>query len=281
MHYKKLQRRAILLVFFTAFFMVNQKVLSEPDLNVKRFDLSEDMYARQIQPGVFVITHKFPWPANSMIVEMEDSSIIMVDTPYTPEATKKLIDWLKSQLGERKIIEINTGFHYDNLGGNSYLIECGIPVYGADMTARLLQERGEKMRAMTLEWLKTPENKSYYEVYKNLKYSAPTHQFELNKGLELKFGNEIVKVYYPGPSHSPDNLVVYFPARKILDGGCMIIGWDKVGNTSDADMTQWPESVRRLSQFDFDILVPGHGDRLDPGLLEHTLNLLTHYQKQQ
>jgi len=60
-----------------------------------------------------------------------------------------------------------------------------------------------------------------------------------------------------------------------LFGGCMIIGWDEVGNTTDADMEAWPDSVRKLAQFDFDVLVPGHGERLAPGLLEHTINLLT------
>jgi len=55
----------------------------------------------------------------------------------------------------------------------------------------------------------------------------------------------------------------------------MIIGWDEVGNTTDADMEAWPDSVRKLAQFDFDVLVPGHGERLAPGLLEHTINLLT------
>jgi hypothetical protein len=76
-----------------------------------------------------------------------------------------------------------------------------------------------------------------------------------------------------------ENMVVYFPSRKILFGGCMIIGMDSVGNTSDADLAMWPESVRDLSQFDFAMLVPGHGDRLDPGLLEHTLDLLADFQQ--
>ena len=59
----------------------------------------------------------------------------------------------------------------------------------------------------------------------------------------------------------------------------MIIGMDRVGNTSDADVAAWPESVRDLSRFDFEILVPGHGDRLDPGLLEHAIDLLADYQE--
>ena len=243
-----------------------------------RFDIGEDLYVRQVQDGVFIITHSFPWPGNSMIVEMKSSDLVLVDTPYTPEATREVLDWVKAQMGEREITAINTGFHYDNLGGNSYLIDEGIPVYGSELTATLLAQRGEDMRAMTLDWLQAPRYRRYYEAHAALVYAAPTHLFDLEEGLQLKFGDEVVQVYYPGPSHAPDNVVVYFPSRKLLFGTCMIIGEDKVGNTSDADMAAWPESVRDLSRFDFNMLVPGHGDRLDPGLLEHTLDLLTSMQ---
>jgi len=251
---------------------------TDPD-SYERYDISEDLYVRRVAEGVFVITHSFPWAGNSMIVEMESSDLILVDTPYTPEATRDLLEWVETRLGERKVTAINTGFHYDNLGGNRYLVEQGIPVYGSELTARLLEERGEGMRAMTLDWLQAPRYQRYREAHQNLPYVAPMHLFDLSEGLLLEFGDKVVQVYHPGPSHSPDNVVVYFPSREILFGGCMIIGMDRVGNTSDANLAAWPESVRDLSRFDFDILVPGHGDRLDPGLLEHTIDLLVDYQE--
>jgi glyoxylase-like metal-dependent hydrolase (beta-lactamase superfamily II) len=253
-------------------------VAGEPG-SYERFDISEDLHVRKVQEGVFVITHAFPWPGNSMIVEMTPSDLVLVDTPYTPEATRDVLAWVEAQLGEREITAINTGYHYDNLGGNSTLIAQGIPVYGSELTAELLEERGEEVRAMTLDWLQAPQYQRYREAHESLPYIAPTHLFDLHEGLQLEFGDEIVQVYYPGPSHAADNVVVYFPGRKILFGGCMIIGWDSVGNTSDADLDTWPDSVRNLSQFDFDLLVPGHGDRLDPGLLEHTIDLLTAFRE--
>jgi metallo-beta-lactamase class B len=255
------------------------QAVSQPSDLYERFDIDEDLYVRKVQDGLFIITHSFPWPGNSMIVEMKNSNLVLVDTPYTPEATQEVLDWVETQLGEREITAINTGFHYDNLGGNSYLIEQGIPVYGSELTVALLEERGEEMRSITLDWLQAPQYQRYYEAHKELAYIAPTHLFKLEEGLTLEFGDEIVQVYYPGPSHSPDNVVVYFPSRKILFGTCMIIGMDDVGNTSDADLDAWPDSVRDLARFDFDFLVPGHGNRLDPGLLKHTINLLINYRE--
>ncbi|MGC9393931.1 MAG: MBL fold metallo-hydrolase [Anaerolineae bacterium] len=247
----------------------------------ERIDLAEDLYLRETQAGVYVITHAFPWPGNSMLVEMADGGpsgnglLVLVDTPYTPEATQTVLEWAEKQFGKRDVVAINTGYHYDNLGGNAYLLEQGIPVCGADLTVQLLAERGEAMRAMTLDWLKAPQDKAYYDAHEALPYVAPDHTFALDEGLQLEFGDETVEVYFPGPTHAPDNVVVYFPSRKLLFGGCMIIGGDKLGNTADADMAVWPDSVRNLARFDVDIVVPGHGERLDPQLISHTVEILS------
>jgi metallo-beta-lactamase class B len=53
----------------------------------------------------------------------------------------------------------------------------------------------------------------------------------------------------------------------------MILGGD-LGNTADADMAAWPDAIRQLLPLPVDVVVPGHGDRLDPGLVQHTLDVL-------
>ena len=54
----------------------------------------------------------------------------------------------------------------------------------------------------------------------------------------------------------------------------MILSGDAVGNTADADMAAWPSAIRKLQGLSVDVVVPGHGDRLDPGLIQHTLDVL-------
>jgi glyoxylase-like metal-dependent hydrolase (beta-lactamase superfamily II) len=247
--------------------------------SVPRIAITEDLYVREVREGVLVITHSFPWAANSLLVEMESGDLVLVDTPYTPEAAQNLLDWIEAQYGTRAITAINTGHHCDNLGGNSCLIEQGIPVYGSSMTARLIAERGDAMRENILDMLQAPKYRRYCEAHQMLLYVPPTHLFTLAEGLDLRFGDESVRVFFPGPSHSPDNVVVHFPSRRVLFGGCMIIGWNGVGNTADADMQAWPHSVRKLFGIDVDLVVPGHGDRLDPGLLAHTIDLLAEHRE--
>jgi metallo-beta-lactamase class B len=238
-------------------------------------DLSEGLYLRQIRKEVFVVTHAFPWPANSLIVEMTNSDLVLVGTPYTPAAMTEVLNWIAGRFGHRKIIAINPGYHVDNLGGNSALIEHGITVYGSDLTAQLLKERGEQTRQVMLGMLTGVANERYYKAQAEIPYVAPSQLFPIAQGLKLSFGEDELEVYYPGPSQAPDKVVAYFPGQKVLFGSCMILGGDQIGNTSDADLKNWPEAVRKLKQFDAEVVVPGHGDRLDAGLIEHTIALLT------
>jgi len=150
--------------------------------SVSRISINADLYVRRLQDGVLVITHSFPWAANSLVVEMENSDLVKV--------TKDLLTWIALQYGNREISAINTGFHCDNLGGDGY-------------------------------W---PQS-----------LSGSTR--------------------------------------------CMIIGWNGVGNTSDANLDAWPESLRNLLRFDVDVVVPGHGERLDVGLFRHTMELLELHRK--
>ncbi len=240
-----------------------------------RIDLSDELYLRQIRKDVFVVTHAFPWPANSLIVEMANSDLVLVGTPYTPDAMNEVLAWITGHFGKRKIVAINTGYHVDNLGGNSALIKQGIPIYGSDLTDQLLRERGEQTRQVLLGMLAGAANERYYKAQAEIPYAPPTELFPIARGLTLSFGDEQVKVYYPGPSQAPDKVVVFFPGKKVLFGGCMVLGGDQIGNISDADLKNWPEAVRKLKQFEAEVVVPGHGDRLDPGLIDHTLALLT------
>jgi glyoxylase-like metal-dependent hydrolase (beta-lactamase superfamily II) len=82
-----------------------------------------------------------------------------------------------------------------------------------------------------------------------------------------------------GRDQAPDKVVVYFPSKRILFGGCMVVGRERLGNVAEADREQWSQALHKLARFDATIVVPGHGDRTDPGLLQHTIDLLATWEK--
>ena len=259
---------------------VHSVVNSVPDsgkataTNGERKQIATDLYVRQLRADVLLVTHEFPWPGNSLVVEMANSDLVIVGSPYTPSAMADVLTWLDAHRGQRRIVAINTGYHVDNLGGNNALIERGIPVYGSDLTARLLSERGEHTRKLVLSMLGTKPGDRYFDAHVSVPYVPPTHLFPIAQGLTLTIGSERVVAYYPGPSQAPDKVVVYFPSKRVLFGGCMILGGDRLGNTAEADLNEWSRAMRKLGQFEVSIVVPGHGDRMDPGLIQHTVDVL-------
>jgi len=115
-----------------------QQQTSEKEILSGPVDITEELSVKMIRKGIWLVIHKFPLGANSLVVEMKDSTLLLVDTPWTPDATEQLLRWFTKKLGQHKIIVINTGSHWDNLGGNDYLVKHQIPVYGSDVTVKLV-----------------------------------------------------------------------------------------------------------------------------------------------
>ena len=100
------------------------------------------------------------------------------------------------------------------------------------------------------------------------------HTFPEREGMTLTIAGETVRVVHPGPGHTADNLVVHFPRRDLLFGGCMIKNGDSIGFIGDADLDHWEASVRAVEPLTARVVVPGHGPIGGPELLANTIRLV-------
>jgi glyoxylase-like metal-dependent hydrolase (beta-lactamase superfamily II) len=86
-----------------------------------------------------------------------------------------------------------------------------------------------------------------------------------------------LEVFYPGPAHSRDNVVVWLPGQRVLFGTCAVraAGTTALGNVADADVAEWPASIRRVLERypQAEVVVPGHGEVGGVELLRHTITL--------
>ncbi|MGE5430875.1 MAG: subclass B1 metallo-beta-lactamase [Syntrophomonadaceae bacterium] len=237
-----------------------------------------EMVIKEIDAEAFLVTHTFPWPANSLVLKFKKNNFLLIDTPYTDEATERLVEFLKKNTrGKIKISAINTHFHVDNLGGNGYLRKIHAGVYGSDLTVKLLKERG--LGKGMLESMKNLPNDRYYTYYKNKELTAPRKVFPVEKGLKLTFGKDTVEVWYPGAGHTPDNVVVYYPEKKILFGGCILKAMESSskGNLGDADVHAWKGSVEKLLEKypEAKLVIPGHGSMGGIEIIRHTIDIVS------
>lgn len=226
----------------------------------------------------------FPWGSNGMFILLPDRQGLLINTPCETTGTEALLDWIEKSFGRLKLTAIVTGFHQDNLGGDEVLLSKNIPIYGADLTVELVKEKGAELKNVILNSVSSEENKRYYDAYKSLNLIPPNKTFPIKEGMELKFGDEVFEVYFPGESHTIDNTVVYLRKRKILFGGCMIKGleFDNPGFTGYANMTAWPVSVEKVKEKfpDCRIVIPGHGTEGGKELLPHMIKVLNDWNKE-
>ncbi len=174
------------------------------------------------------------------LVVVINNDAYLIDTPFTAQDTEKLVKWFEER-GYTIKGSISSHFHSDSTGGIAWLNAQSIPTYASQLTNKLLKKEGKAQA-------------------KNA-FSGPSFWLVKNK----------IEVFYPGPGHTPDNLVVWLPEQKILFGGCFVKP-DGLGNLGDANVKVWPKSAKVLmSKYsEVKIVVASHSGVGDASFLTRT-----------
>jgi glyoxylase-like metal-dependent hydrolase (beta-lactamase superfamily II) len=217
--------------------------------------VTPDLVVRELQPGVWL--HR-SWgrdatgertPSNGLVVR-DDAGLVIIDTPWGNAPSEALLDWIARELNEPVLGVIITHSHDDRMGGARVMREHAIPLLAAPRTVEIAATRSVE--------------------------NLPTALAGLDEGKAVPVG--ALEVFNPGPAHSPDNVVVWLPAQRLLFGGCVVKSADatSLGFTGDANLARWPEALRRVKQRyrDAVTVVPGHGDPGGKNLLDRTRLLL-------
>lgn len=188
------------------------------------------------------------YSANGLVV-LTNKGALVIDTPWTESQTEELFSDIKTKFQKEVLFLLVTHAHDDRMAGVPLFHKRNIPVFSTSLTAKLAKERG---------------------------FGKTNPILDIQTRLSL--GIQSVEVFYPGHGHSADNIVVWLPETHILFGGCLVKALDAedLGNTKEADLNEWPNSVKRvLSRYpDAEVVVPGHGDWGKLDLLRHTIRLL-------
>lgn len=190
------------------------------------------------------------FPSNGLIVQ-RGQQLLLVDTAWGELQTIALLQKIEATIGLPVATAVVTHAHYDRLAGVDVLKSSGVSVLGSPLTRTIARQSGLPVPEQLLEGVTTPHS-------------------------SRAIGN--VEVVSLGPAHSPDNLAVWLPAQRVLFGGCAVRSGTQttIGPLHDADPRSWLKAIEFLQQrFSMaELVVPGHGDVGDIGLLEHTRSLL-------
>jgi len=192
-----------------------------------------------------------PWGpilSHGLIVRSEDE-VVLVDSAWTDEETRTLLDLIDAKIGAAPARAVVTHAHDDKMGGVGALHAAGVVTIALDLTNRDAPGRGLVPAVESLAL-------------------APGDAFPLTKDIEI---------FYPGPAHTRDNIVVYHGPTRTLFGGCLVRPGraSTLGNTADADVSNWAAAARALKTRypDAAVVIPSHGPPGGPDLLDHTIAL--------
>lgn len=89
-----------------------------------------------------------------------------------------------------------------------------------------------------------------------------THLVEADEWIdgdkELVVGGVRFQIKPVGPAHTPEDLVVYLPAEKVLFAGDLVFR-SRIPYVGQADSRHWIIALDHLLAFDTQVIVPGHG----------------------
>jgi metallo-beta-lactamase class B VIM len=216
--------------------------------------VSADLQVSELRPGVWMHTswQKLDdgkrFPSNGLVVR-EGDHLVLVDTAWGEPPTEDLLRWIDRTLKLPVKAAVVTHFHGDRLGGAAALQRRRIAFHGHPLTA---------------------------ELAATLKLPPPKTLGGLTKAGSVDHV-ESAEVFYPGPAHTRDNVVVWLPRSRVLAGGCAVraSGTTALGNVADAYVKEWAASIGRVLERygEAEVVIPGHGEPGGRELLEHTIEL--------
>ncbi len=237
-----------------------------------RAKIGPDLTMIQLLPDTYVATDERFHQANVLVAKMDAETVLIASSPAESQGAQQLMDWIQKTLKPKRMIAINTHFHSDGTGGNGVYHQHGVETWAGDLTQNLYNQRAEYYRKFEAEGF--PAGSEERKRLLARPFASPKQTFPQQQGKQFQFGAETAEVFYPGPAHTEDNVVVWLPKRKVLFGGCMIKLGPSLGYLADANVSTWEASATALKRFNAQYVIPGHGHEIsDASAIDHTIEL--------
>ena len=211
--------------------------------------------------------------ANVGIIRTSGGSIL-IDTASSPGEIRALFDMIDEPMAIVHLV-INTHFHTDHTWGNQHF-SCPILAHRLCLEKMQANLQGEWSQVALHQYLadleKTdpPKAEEFRPTLQELKIKLPDQVYECEYEGEL--GGVRYRVIHLG-GHSPDSSIVWLPAVRLLYASDLIFQ-GRYPYIFDSDIPAWSEALKRLLEFQADVIIPGHGSRVTGADITHLCDYL-------
>ncbi len=220
--------------------------------------------------------------SNSVIIINEDD-VMIVDSHITPAAAYVLSEELLEITDKPIRYVVDTHFHFDHAHGNQ-IFGPEVEIIGHEFTHAMLSDpqgifesrtyagftggvpgQVENLRAQ-VESAEDAEERAALEAQLQVQEqymlaldatnpTPPTLSF--TDTLTVFAGDREIRLIHHGRGHTGGDVMVFLPEERIIATGDFFLpGTPYMG---DAYLDEWPDSLERLREIDFETVLPGHG----------------------
>jgi glyoxylase-like metal-dependent hydrolase (beta-lactamase superfamily II) len=212
---------------------------------------------QQVAPGVYMVqgVSALGSSANRNFISnaafvVTPEGVLVVDALGSPVLARELLAEIRRITSAPVRYVVLTHYHADHIYGLQVFKEAGATIlahhdaqwYLNSETAalRLQASREEMAPAIDLETRLVPADRW------------------IDKPLTLTLGGTEFVLQPVGPAHTPEDMVVWMPQRKLMFAGDLVFR-GRVPFVGQADSGRWIQALDTLLAFDAKLIIPGHG----------------------
>ena len=242
-------------------------------------EVGDDIYLAQTTVRLF--------NSNALVV-INEEDVLVVDSHITPTKGRELIRSIQTMTSKPITTLVNSHFHYDHSHGSQAFVDATFPynvkvqtigheftrmkmagspltegtyvnglsgnrAYVERLKEKLSKTEGadEKIQAQVQLDLISGHVKEWDEIQP----VPPSNTF--SDRMTLYRGSREIQLHFFGRAHTGGDVVVYFPAEKLVfTGDMMLEGPSWLG---DGYVDEWANTLENLKSLDIEKIVPGHG----------------------
>ncbi len=218
---------------------------------------------REVAPGVLVRRHR-AFDLNVTLV-LGDTAALVVDTHLHDGHARRLVGAIR-EVTSLPWVVVDTHAHFDHAFGNATFAreQPGLQIWGTEGCRLELESSGALQRTLAAEHLRESGRTDDADAVAAVEILPPNRTFTTETEIDL--GGRTVLLHHPGRGHTGHDAVLEVP-----DAGVTVAG-DLVEQGAppafeDSYPLEWPHTLGALLPRLGAVVVPGHGDVVDPAFV--------------
>ncbi len=220
-------------------------------------DAPVTLRAQQVSPHVWMVQGltALGTPANQNFISnagfiVTPAGVVVIDALGSPALATRLLAEIRRVTSQPVTHVIVTHYHADHVYGLQVFKAAG---------ARILAHRvGRDYLESEIALKRLQDSRQTLAPWINEKTQlVPADEWIIGKKT-LNVGGVRIDIAPVGPAHTPEDLVVYVPADKLLLAGDLVFR-RRIPFVGQADSANWIAALDALLRFDARVVVPGHG----------------------